>query len=83
MKFGKIDLNLKRTLKRKRREARWAEEDGTAAPSRLTLLKENLSQFFHSRPFKIYLTAKLSVYLPLTGMSVCAPDITKKPCLQR
>ena len=61
MKFGKIDLNLKRTLKRKRREARWAEEDGTAAPSRLTVLRENFSLFVHSRPFKIYLAALASV----------------------
>lgn len=57
MKFKKIDLNFKKALRRKKREARWAEEDGTVTPSRLTLLKENLSQFFHSRPFKIYLTA--------------------------
>lgn len=57
MKFKKIDLNFKKALRRKKREARWAEEDGIVTPSRLTLLKENLSQFFHSRPFKIYLTA--------------------------
>lgn len=61
MKFKKIDLNFKKALRRKKREARWAEEDGTVTPSRLTLLKENLSQFFHSRPFKIYLAALASV----------------------
>ena len=54
MKFKKIDLNFKKALRRKKREARWAEEDGTVTPSRLTLLKENLSQFFHSRPFNSF-----------------------------
>lgn len=55
IQLKKIDLNLKRVVKRKKREAQWAKEDGTAKPSRLAALSSDVSAFSHSRAFKIYL----------------------------
>lgn len=70
MEFKKIDFNLKRVLKRRRREAQWAKEDGIVKPSRIKNLGNNIGGFTSSRPFKLYLWSIFA--LSLLAVSIIA-----------
>lgn len=81
IQLKKIDWNLKRALKRRKREAEWAKEDGTAKPSKLTQISEGVSSFFHSRSFKLYLMLLISA-TALTVAVIVSIGLVKKSSLK-
>ena len=81
IQLKKIDWNFKRALKRRKREAEWAKEDGTAKPSRLSVLSSDISAFTRSRSFKLYLLAVLLTAVVLAGILVSV-GLVKKSSLK-